>query len=76
VRIILPNALLSPLRPEIRSPFVASGPAIRGRGGLGVIRMTQIAPTRARWLDVGLSPRAGSPINTLVGPVPARTGSR
>lgn len=56
---------------------VAAGLSLTGAGGsLGVIRMTQIAPTLARWLDVGLSPRADAPIDTLVAPVPARTGSR
>jgi predicted AlkP superfamily pyrophosphatase or phosphodiesterase len=55
----------APTRREIQSAFIATGPALRGRGDLGTIRMTQIAPTLARWLDVALSPLADSPIESL-----------
>jgi predicted AlkP superfamily pyrophosphatase or phosphodiesterase len=47
-----------PSRPAMRSSFIAAGPGIARRGSLGTIRLTQIAPTLARILGVGLSPRA------------------
>jgi predicted AlkP superfamily pyrophosphatase or phosphodiesterase len=51
-----------PARPELRASFIATGPAFKGRGSLGLIRMTQIAPTLARLLGVSLSPSADEPI--------------
>jgi predicted AlkP superfamily pyrophosphatase or phosphodiesterase len=57
----------SPLREELRAALVINGPTIHKRGNLGVVRMTQIAPTLARWLGVGLSPSADTPIDMLVG---------
>jgi hypothetical protein len=39
-----------------------SGPLVRGAGDLGIVRMTQLAPTIASWFEVGLSPRADDPI--------------
>jgi predicted AlkP superfamily pyrophosphatase or phosphodiesterase len=65
----------SPLRPELRSALIVAGPTVGGVGNLGIVRMTQIAPTLARWLDVGLSPRADRPIDALVTPLPVPTGS-
>jgi predicted AlkP superfamily pyrophosphatase or phosphodiesterase len=56
----------APSRREIQSAFIAAGPTTRGVGNLGTIRMTQIAPTLARWLGVELSPLADSPIERLV----------
>ncbi|HSL22464.1 MAG TPA: ectonucleotide pyrophosphatase/phosphodiesterase [Vicinamibacterales bacterium] len=47
-----------PARPELRASFIAAGPAVTRRGSIGTIRMTQIAPTLARILGVGLSPQA------------------
>ena len=47
-----------PTRPALRASFIGAGPAIAKRGSLGTIRMTQIAPTFARILGVGLSPLA------------------
>jgi predicted AlkP superfamily pyrophosphatase or phosphodiesterase len=61
----------SPLHPELRSAFVVNGPTIHGLGALGIVRMTQIAPTLARWLGVGLSPLADGPVDALVTPPPA-----
>src|SRR5262249_13160151 len=58
----------SPLRPELHASLVVNGPSIHGRGRLGVVRMTQIAPTLARWLGVGLSPMADVPISSLLEP--------
>jgi predicted AlkP superfamily pyrophosphatase or phosphodiesterase len=55
-----------PNRPELHASLVVSGPTIKGLGSLGVVRMTQIAPTVARWLGVGLSPLADRPLDKLV----------
>lgn len=63
----------SPLRPELYSSLVVRGPSVRTRGKLGIVRMTQIAPTLARWLDVGLSPRADNPIEALITPATPAT---
>jgi predicted AlkP superfamily pyrophosphatase or phosphodiesterase len=51
-----------PARPGLQSSFIAAGPAIERRGTVGRIRMTQVAPTLARILGVGLSPRADQPL--------------
>ncbi|HEX2455646.1 MAG TPA: ectonucleotide pyrophosphatase/phosphodiesterase [Vicinamibacterales bacterium] len=55
-----------PRRPELYASLVVSGPDARGRGNLGVVRMTQIAPTVARWLGVGLSPLADQPLEKML----------
>ncbi|MBA2305815.1 MAG: alkaline phosphatase family protein [Acidobacteria bacterium] len=55
-----------PRRPELHGSLVVSGPTAKGRGTLGVVRMTQIAPTVARWLGVGLSPLADQPLDKLL----------
>lgn len=39
------------------------GPAVQRRGSVGVIRMTQIAPTLAGILGVSLAPDAGAPLD-------------
>ena len=52
----------APDRPELHASFIVSGPRLAKRGSIGVIRMTQIAPTLARLLEVGLSPRADQPL--------------
>jgi predicted AlkP superfamily pyrophosphatase or phosphodiesterase len=51
-----------PDMPELYASFIIAGPAARGRGNLGVIRMTQIAPTLAGLLGITLSPDADQPI--------------
>lgn len=51
----------APTRPALHSSFIAAGPAITRRGSIGTIRMTQVAPTLARILGVGLSPQADEP---------------
>lgn len=51
-----------PAREALRASFIAAGPAVERRGSLGLIRMTQIAPTLARMLGVGLSPAADEAI--------------
>ncbi|HEY7475999.1 MAG TPA: ectonucleotide pyrophosphatase/phosphodiesterase [Vicinamibacterales bacterium] len=52
----------APDRPELHSSFIVNGPRLAKRGSLGVIRMTQIAPTLARLLEIGLSPKADQPL--------------
>lgn len=47
-----------PTRPALHASFIASGPAFTRRGSLGIIRMTQVAPTLAHVLGVGLTPQA------------------
>jgi predicted AlkP superfamily pyrophosphatase or phosphodiesterase len=51
-----------PARPELRASLVMAGPAVARRGSVGTIRMTQVAPTLAGILGVGLSPQADEPI--------------
>jgi hypothetical protein len=40
-----------------------AGPAVQRRGSVGVIRMTQVAPTLAAILDVRLAADAAAPID-------------
>jgi predicted AlkP superfamily pyrophosphatase or phosphodiesterase len=47
-----------PTRPGLQASFLLSGPSVTRRGTVGTIRLTQIAPTLARILGVGLSPEA------------------
>jgi hypothetical protein len=42
--------------------MIMAGPAVDRRGSVGVIKMTQIAPTQAI-LDVSLAPDAGRPLD-------------
>jgi predicted AlkP superfamily pyrophosphatase or phosphodiesterase len=58
-----------PARPALYSSFVLAGPTVQKRGSVGVIKMTQIAPTFAQILSVGLSPMAAKPI--AIGTAPA-----
>jgi predicted AlkP superfamily pyrophosphatase or phosphodiesterase len=51
-----------PDRTALRSSFILTGPTVQRRGNIGVIRMTQIAPTLAKILGVGLSPEAAQPL--------------
>jgi hypothetical protein len=44
-----------PERPELHASLVFAGGPFAGRGDLGIVRMTQIAPTLARFLGVRLS---------------------
>ena len=52
----------APSRPLLRSSLILNGAPVKGLGSLGIIRMTQIAPTLARWLGVQLSPQADEPL--------------
>jgi predicted AlkP superfamily pyrophosphatase or phosphodiesterase len=60
-----------PTRPALHSSLILAGPAVQRRGSIGVIKMTQIAPTLAQILNVTLSPAAAKPIT--VGTAPAVT---
>jgi predicted AlkP superfamily pyrophosphatase or phosphodiesterase len=51
----------APERQELHASLILNGPGIATRT-LGVVRMTQIAPTLARLLNITLSPKADSPI--------------
>jgi hypothetical protein len=52
----------APDRPALHASLILTGPSIQRRGSLGVVRMTQVAPTLARILGVSLSPAAGKPL--------------
>ena len=47
----------------LHSSFIMAGPAVQRRGSVGVISMTQIAPTLADILGVRLSPDAAAPLD-------------
>jgi predicted AlkP superfamily pyrophosphatase or phosphodiesterase len=51
----------APTRRELHASLILNGPGI-GRGKLGVVRMTQLAPTLARILGVTLSSQADQPL--------------
>ena len=51
-----------PSRPELHASLVMRGPDVPWSGDLGIVRMTQIAPTIARWFGVGLSREADVPL--------------
>lgn len=55
----------SPDRPALHASFIMSGPSVKARGSIGVIKMTQIAPTLASILRVSLSPSAAKPLAIL-----------
>ena len=50
-----------PSQPAMAASFIAIGPGVAARD-LGVVRMVDIAPTLARWLDVPLPSAVGVPI--------------
>ena len=47
-----------PSNPELRSSLIMAGPHVGTPGNLGVVRMTQIAPTIAGWFEVALAAQA------------------
>lgn len=55
-----------PRRREMHAAFVIAGPGVARCGSLGVIRMTQVAPTIASVFRVGLSPEADRAVDGLV----------
>jgi predicted AlkP superfamily pyrophosphatase or phosphodiesterase len=50
----------------MNASFIITGPGLAGTGNIGMVRMTQIAPTLARLLGVSLSPNADAPIDTIL----------
>ena len=50
-----------PNLPELHAALIVAGPNTRGRGSLGIVRMTQIAPTLAELLGIELSRQADKP---------------
>ena len=56
----------APTRPEMHASLVVTGPGLNGRGNVGIVRMTQIAPTFAKLLGIGLSPEVDEPIEALL----------
>lgn len=52
----------APTRPELHASLVINGPRVKRTGNLGVVRLSQLAPTLASWFGVGLSPRADQPL--------------
>ncbi len=51
-----------PTRPDLHASLIMAGPDVPKAGDLGIVRMTQIGPTIARWFGVGLSPKADEPL--------------
>lgn len=58
----------SPELPALHASLVMAGPDVAKLGDLGIVRMTQIAPTIASWFGVSLSPEADSPLPGLTRP--------
>ena len=52
-----------PERAELHASLIMAGPLVPRRGDLGVVRMTQLAPTIAAWFGVSLSPDADEPLD-------------
>lgn len=61
-----------PDRAALHSSLVMAGPAVSRRGSLGVVKMTQIAPTLAAILDVRLAADAAPPLDVSAGGTSAR----
>lgn len=57
-----------PARPEMKASLVMAGPDVPKAGDLGLVSMTRIAATIARWFDVQLSPQADRPLDLAVAP--------
>ena len=51
-----------PSMPALHASLILAGPNVGARGDLGVVRMTQIAPTLARWFGVRLVAEADQPL--------------
>jgi hypothetical protein len=64
-----------PARPELHASLIMAGPDVPKAGSLGVVRMSQVAPTIAAWFDVGLSPRADVPLELPGAPRELGTGA-
>jgi hypothetical protein len=55
-----------PARQEMKASLVMAGPDVPKLGDLGLVSMTRIAATVARWFDVQLSPQADRPLDLAV----------
>ncbi|HEX7086333.1 MAG TPA: ectonucleotide pyrophosphatase/phosphodiesterase [Vicinamibacterales bacterium] len=51
-----------PNRTELHASLIMAGPSVTRKGDLGIVRMSQIAPTIARWFGVQLDPEADAPL--------------
>jgi len=51
-----------PSMPALHASLILAGPDVSTSGDLGVVRMTQIAPTLARWFGVRLTVEADRPL--------------
>ena len=51
-----------PSMPALHASLILAGPDVTQKGDLGVVRMTQIAPTLARWFGVRLVAEADQPL--------------
>lgn len=52
----------APDRPELHATLILSGPGLKTKGDLGIVRMTQIAPTIAEFLGFRLAKEADPPL--------------
>ena len=52
----------APTRPELHASLIMKGPDVARAGNLGIVRMSQIGPTMASWLQVSLSDKADTPL--------------
>jgi predicted AlkP superfamily pyrophosphatase or phosphodiesterase len=52
----------APDRTEMNAAFLVAGPGLARKGDLGILKMTQVAPTLARALGVSLGPPADVPL--------------
>jgi hypothetical protein len=57
-----------PERPDLHASLILSGPPFRGRGDIGIVRMTQVAPTLAAFLGIRLSDAADVPLTAVGSP--------
>ncbi len=55
-----------PARPELQATLIMAGPDVPRAGDLGLVSMTRIAPTVAKWFDVQLAPEADRPLDLAV----------
>jgi predicted AlkP superfamily pyrophosphatase or phosphodiesterase len=51
-----------PTLPALHASLIMAGPDVTKTGDLGVVRMTQLAPTMAKWLGVRLAEQADQPL--------------
>jgi predicted AlkP superfamily pyrophosphatase or phosphodiesterase len=55
-----------PALPELKATLIMAGPDVPKAGDLGLVSMTRIAPTVAKWFDVQLSPEADRSLELAV----------